>query len=357
MNLLHEYDEYINYRESLVNSYYKLTKEKELTVAYLGGSITLGRKYENNCWRTMIDAWLKKQYPYANIKMVRAGIGGTGSSYGAYRVDNDVLAHDPDLVFIEFAGNDNHFAAKYKDYKVTKESVMEYYETIIRKIYNHNPETDVVMVYVQTTDMTRKTASIEAQEDLAKYYNINSVYFGATLLDYINENDLVSTDYVYDGLHPTDKGYEIMAAPLKEFFANIWSDVDLLETGEKLLPEKMKSAHDRTDSYLIYARDTQYDSNWTIRDTIKTNIPGAYLSCQFTGDEISVYASLSSKAGVIDYRIDGGEWIEKSLRGPVIKEKVQLQAGLEYGEHTLEIRCSEKTLSTDTINLFAIFVN
>ncbi len=357
VNQLHEYDDYINYRENLVNSYNKLTKDKELTVAYLGGSITLGRNYENNCWRTMIDAWLKEQYPDADIKMVKAGIGGTGSSYGAYRVNSDVLAHDPDLVFIEFAANDNHFGSKYKDYRVTKESVTEYYETIIRKIYKHNPEADIVMVYTQTADMTRTTTSIEVHEELAKYYNINSVYFGATLLDYIKENNFESTDYIYDGQHPTDKGYEILTAPLKELFSNIWSDVDASESGEKLLPEKMKSAHDRTDSYLIYARDTEYSSDWTESGTIKTNTPGASLNCKFVGDEISIYASLSSKAGIIEYRIDGGDWIEKSLRAPVIKEKVMLESGLEYGEHTLEIRCSEKTLYTETINIFAILVN
>lgn len=354
---LHDYNGYIEYREPLKNSYTKLTQDKKLTVAYLGGSITLGRSYENNCWRTMFDAWLKADYPTAEIKMIHAGIGGTGSSYGAYRVNSDVLAHDPDLVFIEFAANDNHFGSKYKDYRVTKESVTEYYETIIRKIYKHNPEADIVMVYTQTADMTRTTTSIEVHEELAKYYNINSVYFGATLLDYIKENNFESTDYIYDGQHPTDKGYEILTAPLKELFSNIWSDVDASESGEKLLPEKMKSAHDRTDSYLIYARDTEYSSDWTESGTIKTNTPGASLNCKFVGDEISIYASLSSKAGIIEYRIDGGDWIEKSLRAPVIKEKVMLESGLEYGEHTLEIRCSEKTLSTETINIFAILVN
>ena len=357
VNPYNEYSKYINYREGLVNSYAKLTQDKELTVAYLGGSITLGRNYEDNCWRTMIDAWMKEQYPDADIKMVRAGNGGTGSSYGAYRVDNDVLADNPDLVFIEFAVNDNHFASKYKDYRVTKESVTEYYETIIRKIYKHNPKADIVMVYTQTDEMTRATKSTEAHEELAKYYNINSVYFGETLLDYIKENRLTSTDYIYDGLHPSDKGYEIMAKPLKEFFSNIWSEVDVSKAGEKLLPEKMKSAHDRTDSYLIYARETELGSDWTVSGTIKTNTPGASLSCKFTGDEVGVYAALSSKAGVIEYRIDGGEWVEKSLRGPVIKEKVTLETGLEYREHTLEIRCSEKTLETDTVNLFAILVN
>ena len=357
VNQLHEYDEYINYRENLVNSYKKLTEEKELTVAYLGGSITLGRNYENNCWRTMIDAWLKEQYPEANIKMVRAGIGGTGSSYGAYRVNVDVLAHNPDLIFVEFAANDNHFADKYKNYRLTKDIIKEYYETIIRKIYKHNPEADIVMVYTQTADMIRSTPSIQAHEELAKYYNINSVYFGATLLDYIKENKLTSTDYIYDGLHPTDKGYEILTGPLKELFTNIWSDVDTSKYGEKILPEKMHSAHDRTDSYLIYPKDIEYSSDWTGSGTIKTNIPGASLSCKFSGDEISVYASLSSKGGEIEYRIDGGEWKEKSLRGPVIKEKVQLEANLEYGEHTLEIRCSEKTLPTDTVHIFAILVN
>ncbi len=360
MNKYTVYDEYNNYRETLTNTYNKLTKDKELTVAYLGGSITVGRNYESNCWRTMVDAWFKEQYPDANVKMIRAGIGGTGSSYGAYRINEDVLAHNPDLVFVEFAANDNHFGAKYGKHAVTQESIKEFYETIILKIYEHNPEADIVMLYTQTRDMAKynQTESTEAHEELAEYYNINSVYFGSYLNDYIDGKSLVSTDYIYDGLHPTDKGYAVMFEVLKEMLANTITGTKDSATVAKVLPEKTKSAHVRLDSYLVPKEDITLDSNWTASGLCgKTTTPGALLSCKFTGDEVAVYTYIRGTAGAIDFRIDGGEWIHKSLSGSAGNDRIPLISGLEYGEHTLEIKCWDKLIKGHTVDIKCIMIN
>ncbi len=359
MPYLHDYNDYINYREPLKNSYTKLTEEKSLTVAYLGGSITLGRSYENNCWRTMFDAWLKEDYPTAEIKMIHAGIGGTGSSYGAYRVGHQVLANDPDLVFIEFAVNDNHFDSKYGDYTATKESVQEYYEAIIQQIYAHDPETDIVMVYVQTRETSRTSPATVAQEELAEYYNINSVYFGSALNDYIDENSLNSKDYIYDDIHPTDKGYEIMLKPLREMFVNNWGDIDETGFSDKVLPEKTVSAHDRKDAYMVLRDDLTYDASvWTKSEFgVKTTTPGATLSFSFTGDEVAVYTSVNKTAGEVEFRVDGGEWVRKSLCGPVVSEKVPLVSGLDYETHTFELRVPEDLTSGHTVNLRGILIN
>ena len=358
MPYIHDYDGYINYREPLKNSYTKLTQEKKLSVAYLGGSITLGRSYENNCWRTMFDAWLKEDYPTAEIKMIHAGIGGTGSSYGAYRVDK-VLEQDPDLVFIEFAVNDNHFDSKYGDYTATKESVQEFYEAIIQQVYAHDPETDIVMVYVQTRETSRTSPATVAQEELAEYYNINSVYFGSALNDYIDENSLNSKDYIYDDIHPTDKGYEIMIKPLREMFVNNWGDVEEFGLSDKVLPENTMSAHNRVDAYLLDREDITYNTaEWTNKEFgLSSTTPGATLSFSFTGDEVAVYTSVKKTAGEVEFRVDGGEWSRKSLCGPVVSERVPLISGLDYGTHTFEIRVPEDLASGHTVNLRAILIN
>ena len=126
-----------------------------------------------------------------------------------------------------------------------------------------------------------------------------------------------------------------------------------------MLPATTISSHNRKDAYLLHRDNVTYDtSEWSNSDFgVKTTTPGATLSCTFTGDEIAVYTSISSTAGVIEFKIDDGEWIEKSLCGPTVSERVPLISGLDYTEHTLQIRCSENLVDGHTVNIRGILVN
>ncbi len=49
----------------------------------------------------------EQEYPAAHFRFRDAAIGGTGSQLGVFRLDRDVLAHNPDLVFVDFTANDD----------------------------------------------------------------------------------------------------------------------------------------------------------------------------------------------------------------------------------------------------------
>ena len=88
---------------------HKLAQGQDVTVVFFGGSITWGGNasdIDQGSYRARTTQWLKQQYPQSNITSINAGIGGTGSDLGAFRCKPDVLAHKPDLVFVEFAVND-----------------------------------------------------------------------------------------------------------------------------------------------------------------------------------------------------------------------------------------------------------
>ena len=93
----------------LENTLYKLNHHKNFTVAYFGGSITEGAgssSYEK-CWAGLTTAWLRERFPDCEIRGIQAAIGGTGSTLGLFRCDENVTAYKPDLVFYEFACNDS----------------------------------------------------------------------------------------------------------------------------------------------------------------------------------------------------------------------------------------------------------
>ena len=71
-------------------------------VAYLGGSITASPG-----WRDSTCDLLKKRFPETTFDFVNAGVGGTNSTFGAFRLKDEVFGRGPvDLLFLEFAVND-----------------------------------------------------------------------------------------------------------------------------------------------------------------------------------------------------------------------------------------------------------
>ena len=88
---------------------------EETTVAFIGGSITLGAgaiPIHEQCyaWKMFQDfCELCGRGTEENIRYVKAGVGGTSSELGMVRYDRDVCGEgkvNPDLVVVEFAVND-----------------------------------------------------------------------------------------------------------------------------------------------------------------------------------------------------------------------------------------------------------
>ena len=66
--------EEVRARDGIGNVMKKIRSGEEVTVAYLGGSITA-----MNGWRNKTTEWLRTTYPTASFKEIHAAIGGTGA--------------------------------------------------------------------------------------------------------------------------------------------------------------------------------------------------------------------------------------------------------------------------------------
>ena len=84
-----EYKKYQHYtiRGSLHNSFIKFERERRGRVAFIGGSIT-----EMVGWKDMMEQQLQQRFPFTAFEFVEAGISSTGSTPGAFRLDNDVIS-------------------------------------------------------------------------------------------------------------------------------------------------------------------------------------------------------------------------------------------------------------------------
>lgn len=154
-------------------------------VAYFGGSIT-----EMDGWRRLSLEWLRARHPSCGFSEIAAAIGGTGSPLGAYRFGQDVLDKNPDLVFVEFATNDN---------AASPEEIWRNFDGFIRQTWRRDPTIDFVFVYTITQAMAGDYGigfcprAASAMEQLADYYGIPSICFGPRVMADVSAGTLVMT--------------------------------------------------------------------------------------------------------------------------------------------------------------------
>ena len=351
----------------LNNTYYQLKKANKLNIAYLGGSVTVGTSGDTSCtfddsWRAQTTNWFKSQYPSATITETNAGIGGTGSMYGAYRVIQDLklqsATEKPDLVFIEFAAND-----RYDEYVNKTPDV--YVESIIRTIYQYAPQADIVMVLItnysgKDTEYTAKAA----HKKIADIYQIPCIDVGARLWkEMVQENSgtapsqssVVWKKYFSDEVHPAKAGYEKYAQYIREYLNGVLSKKTAVPASLKNAPMPSASVTKLPVApHLANLKGMTVSSGLTVNeDGYLLTKQGGMITFKFTGTELLAWiygqASTENAAGRLTIRIDNGSRQRISLAGTNHK-LLPIASGLSNGEHTVEIRI-EPTSSAGAVNL------
>ena len=313
-------------RSGLPNFLAKAKTGGDLRVAYLGGSITAAPG-----WRVLSLDWMRTEFPAARFTEINAAIGGTGSDLGAFRVGHDVIAHRPDLVFIEFAVNDGG---------APPDRVIASMEGIVRQILRADPATDVCFVYTLSEPMLAELAkgvfprAASAMEAVADHYAIPSVHFGVEVNRRIGAGSLVfkgdmpkqfdatATPMLFstDGVHPlVETGHRLYQDVLARSFAAIQS-ASVPPSGPRHLPAPLRDDNwERAKMIPIepsmlrgeWRRVTPADDErakaFASRMPVlwKAVEPGAELSVAFTGTMLSVYDLLGPGGGVVSVGVDG----------------------------------------------------
>jgi lysophospholipase L1-like esterase len=186
-------------KRNLVTFFSKCRAGGPVTVAYLGGSITAA-----DGWRPFTTKWLREQFTGADIKEVNAAIGGTGSLLGVFRLQKHVLQYDPDLVFVEFAVNDNG---------TPNDSVHATMEGIVRQCWSREEKPDIVFTYTTAHNLD---IPLQRHQDVADAYGIPTVDFQKpiqALCPALIDWQILAADTV----HPNAWGHAIYAATLATY--------------------------------------------------------------------------------------------------------------------------------------------
>jgi hypothetical protein len=320
-------------RDGLPNFFNKLNQGEDVTISYLGGSITAQKG-----WRVLSQKWFEEEYPHSNFKGIHAAIGGTGSDLGVFRVENDALAAKPDLLFVEFAVNDG---------RASPENIIKAMEGIVRKTWRANPETDICFVYTMTAGQTKTLAngkmqnSASVMESVADHYGIPSVQMGyqAALMekegklvmktnapmtrvsgDELNEAAALATDeegriiFSKDGVHPyPETGHVLYTEALIRSFKQIQDNArtvshrlvtpireDNLENAQQILLSSQYLSGPYTN--LREAGNSRFKKE--LKQLFRLE-PGAKLSFKFKGTEVALYDLLGYDSAKVEVTLDG----------------------------------------------------
>lgn len=344
-------------RSSLQNSYIKFTKEKVGRVAFMGGSITEGKG-----WRDSVCAHLQQIFPDTKFEFINAGISSTGSTPGAFRLKDEVLAKGPiDLFFEEAAVNDR--TNGFSDV-----SQIRGMEGIIRHMRVANPNADIIMMHCVDPDKIKDyneghvPNEIANHEIIAEHYKVNTVNWAKEVTERIRAKEFNWRDDFKD-LHPSPFGQKIYFNSLNGFLDSAYV---LAKKEAASVPHEIPEIFDAYSyaggSYLsvdhaVSKNGWRLIDSWKPNDGVGTrkqfvNIPafvgdsiGAEMKLKFSGKAIGICIASGPDAGIIEYSVDGGVYTAVDLytqwSGILhLPWYIMLNDELKNKKHTLRIRIS-----------------
>lgn len=349
-------ENYHKQRHGIRNSLLKFQQEKKGRVAFLGGSITY-----NGGWRDSISNYLQNRFPDTEFEFIAAGISSMGSTPAAFRLDRDVLAGGSvDLLFEEAAVNDSGNG------RSSQEQVRAM-EGIVRHVRRNNPAADIVIMHfvdpqkMEDYRLGKVPEVIQNHEKVAAHYNIATINLAKEVTERIDAGEF-SWEDDFKNLHPSPFGQGVYFRSMKAFLENAWAGTvaedDKIES--QVLPEPI-DAGNYENGALIEPKNAQIITGWQLVENWKpddragtranyVNVPmlisqdeGNTLEFTFNGNAVGLAVAAGPDAGIIEYRIDNNDWQKQDLftrwsSNLHLPWYYTLAAGLEEGEHVLQIR-------------------
>ncbi|HEX7534909.1 MAG TPA: GDSL-type esterase/lipase family protein [Syntrophales bacterium] len=191
----------------------KLISGTPITIVALGDSLTQGWMVSKG-YIDFLKEMLRMKFPESSFRLVNSGIPGDTADSGLYRIMGDVLYYNPDCVFIQYAINDAFSGFTEQQFKKNIKGIIE-------KI-NENANTDIVLItsdYIGDNDDNRRIEGFYHQltvlgEDYRIPVALVHEYWKKKVTDGIPLESLVQ----YDGVHPTEEGYRLMAQAVMKLF-------------------------------------------------------------------------------------------------------------------------------------------
>jgi hypothetical protein len=227
----------------------KAIKGEEVTIAYIGGSITQGagaKPIHTECYAYQSYLSFKDLFGTnggENIHFVKAGVGGTPSELGVIRYERDILRDGsvtPDIVVVEFAVNDEG-----------DETKGNCFESLCLKILSADHQPAVILLFsVFMNDWNLQ----DRLSPIGRHYNLPMVSVKDAVSEQFRlskaEGNIISKrQFFYDIYHPTNEGHRVMADCLAYLFTE--THKSLMNEDEILLDQRPVIGNDFAGTLLL----------------------------------------------------------------------------------------------------------
>lgn len=286
-------------RGGLANTFARLRQGQPVRIAYLGGSVT-----QMDGWRNHVTSWFSARYP-GLITEVNAGWPGTGSAIGALRMQRDVLVHQPNLIFIEFAIND--------ETGDPLNFTMRNYDGMVRQAWAQNRSIDLCFIEVFATYIEppylegRLPTTVDAHYRIADHYAIPSVNVGWALYQRVLAGTPLSS-LLPDGAHPNATGHQVYADAI---FPLLESERAAAATATPHPLPVPKTDYPILGSSLVALGDITLPSGWTrgtgfgVSSFAQSSQQGAEITRTFSGPIAVLTFIRNPDGGQVGYSING----------------------------------------------------
>ena len=345
----------IHLRGSLSNCKLVFEQAGKGHVAFIGGSIT----YMNG-YRPMVCDLLQHKFPNTEFQFTNAGISSTCSTTGAHRLTRDVLVHgDVDLIFIEFAVNDD------QDAQHDQPHALRGMEGLIAQIRRHNPSADIVVTHfanlsmMETLRQGEQPIPIAAHNKVCEHYQVSTVNLCQELVELIDAEK--TTWALYGGVHPKPYGNAICTAMIAKLLQLAWGKPSN-KVIEHPLPAKPLDQCSYIWGQFKEPATANHDENWqvsipdwkSINGSLRSQFAGLKLlhgeklhsefKYAFEGTSLGAYVLAGPDAGVLEVYIDDDEspqsvnLYHRHSTGLHYPRTVMLAEGLRHGRHIVTVR-------------------
>ncbi|MCM1055695.1 MAG: GDSL-type esterase/lipase family protein [Bacteroides sp.] len=328
----------------MINVMKKAEAGEEITVGFIGGSITEGISAGDSlCYAKLTHNALSEMFPDTTVNYINAGLSGTPSVLGVVRAERDLFADkQPDIIFIEFAVNDGG-DQQYKDC----------YESLVKKCLDKENQPAVVLLF---TVLKNRYSCQPQMAVVGEHYGLPMISVGNAINPMFDAGLMTWESYSDDESHPNIWGHELVKDFNMNYFNKVKAEADAMDAAPEITPLPDTAVYTAEYSNLELLERSQLNvtdcSGFTEADKVIATFNDGWMYRSKTGASVTFTAEFKTLFLVFncnntDSYADAEVYIDGELVNtmPSCKsggwgnpEADHVWTGSECKEHTVEVR-------------------